>query len=340
MNSLTQKISFSLLAALLIYLAFFSILNTQVFTKAIIFIAFHRADKSVEVLDISFRDHILDIPDFLQLSDFSISIRDKDKITWDLTANEASIECRNCLDEDKRQLDIRVVDMQIKNNEEIYVGHLDLQLVLDLKGKAIWKTNGDIRIKYIEDSGLEIKNFKALIAGYKNEVVVKDVWAELAKGIIKGEIFLEYAKNLPYSISMQFVDIDADEIGNDGRPLKEHVRGLFDGFVEVSGNAKRIKRFNGRIYAPSQSRVHSRLIGFLMGYLPKEAITEQFKAIVKSDDFVNLDEFDVTFVNSSATSIFTKIHMLSRENSFDLNPDIDIRLGTNIINLKSLLKGD
>ena len=331
---------YTILVAVLIYLLCFQATQSKWFIANLLKVASSSPSSPTKIIDITFTDHVFDFPEFYQFTDLDMVILDKKtRARIEVKADEVNLSCTNCITRKGMTADIDVNNLSLHKRNELSASGIFFDMKARGESYRYWRGEGDLRMDHVDLSGLVLKEFKASILNKGPRWQIRDLWTRASGGILKGEIFLESTENLAYSMGMQFVDIDVDAMGGNMRGLKANVHGIFDGFVELKGLDRRLNKISGRFVATENGEVHSRLIGYLMSYLPGSAVAKELDGLIKANAFVPLEEFEMTFANVTSSSLSTTTKMYSSQYGLDANLDININLGTDILNLMTLMKG-
>ncbi len=188
--------------------------------------------------------------------------------------------------------------------------------------------------------GLNLANYvftdlKAGLSGDKNTIMFNDFSTDFYDGQIKGQISLDYARDIAYSITMELTKIDLRQLQKVNPEFFSKVRGRVHGFVNAKGDRQGINALEASFDAPEGGEIKASLLQYLVAYIPQIPQRKDLEKLIKTNGQVPLERADVVIKSISDEKISSKIQLESRKFNLGINMTVD----TNIEGgLKNLLK--
>ena len=175
-------------------------------------------------------------------------------------------------------------------------------------------------------AGYKLGTFRATIEGDGRNISLRGFSADCYGGKITGEISLEYAPRISYSIDIKLTDVDPDLMKAANPAVFSQVQGKINGTAFLAGNLKEIDRLEGRFDIAEGGKLKAALLGFLVPYIPQSTQKKELELLVKGNGDIPFENGALRLKNLDKDTLSTQIDLQSKAFNLDFDVGVDVHV--------------
>lgn len=213
------------------------------------------------------------------------------------------------------------------------IKNFNVNLLMDLDKKGIRQLDGTLNGAQATAYGYETNWIISLMKGDKEKIWFPNLVADFYSGKVNGEIFLDYAHQMSYSITIHFAGVDLSRLKSVNRDVFSQVQGHVDGDAKLTGDLKSIGSIEAALGVPLGGKLKASLLGFIVQYIPQSTQRKDLELLIKTNGDVPFEKGNIRLKSLSNDKLATEISLNSEKFNLDLNLGVDINIEGGLANL-------
>lgn len=219
------------------------------------------------------------------------------------------------------------------------VNEVDGAVTLSLnKDHSLHSIAGELTAASVDYQTLLVEYLRSDIAGDDRRIHFKDFLANFNGGVVRGEILLDYAPKLSYSIKLNFNDVDLSRLEKTHSAIFSYVQGVVEGDIQIEGDAGSFSSIIGRFDTSGGGQIKAFLLKHLLEYLPAHsAERSRLETIIRQGGYVKLEVADGQINSADEEHLNIRLHLFSQAHNLDITYPVDVYVEGGIIHMFDFL---
>ena len=225
----------------------------------------------------------------------------------------------------QRQIFLRGEGLKITSDlVKVQAGQLTADVLW--KGATVENIRGDFKSAEVSLQNYLLTDLSTKISGDQSRIFFNDFKANFYGGQMKGQIFLDYPKDIPYSITMELANVDLRQLRKVNPDFFSKVQGRLHGLISVRGGQRGLSALEASFDAPKGGEVKASLLQYLLEYIPQSVQRKDLEKLIKTDGNIPLEKADVIIKSLSDEKASANIQMESRKFNLDVDVTVDVNI--------------
>ncbi len=319
-----KKISLILLGlSLIILLGLYFLLNTTFFVEKILPGVLKNQLRDFAVETVKCQSQHFQFPDQIQWRDLEIVLRkDDERQTYRINEmgakrlfsffNAEGIDLHIL----KGSAQSPVFDMRgIDFNGKVYFREIHFQEV-----------KGVFHVDEIKINSYEISQITGDLVGDVQKMEMKHLIGSAYDGQIQGQIFLDFAKGVTYSIDAVVVDLESQSLRRANDTLFSSFQGSFAGDLKIRGDIENVKGLSANFSMASGGKIKASLLGFILQHIPQSQQRKDLEKLIKTNGDVLLEKAEISMQSLKEDQLVNRINLESRKFNLDIHLEVEVNV--------------
>ena len=212
-----------------------------------------------------------------------------------------------------------------------FEGNITLQdAMIEIRGRA--------RGNSLSVNNYTITNIRSSLGSEKNRVIFPDFTADCYAGTMEGEISLEYAPKISYSITIKIRDAESGLLKEADPAVFSQIAGKISGLIRLAGRPEGIDHLEGSFDMTEGGTLKASVLDFLIPHLPESQQKKNLKALVRSNGNILFEKGTLTLKNLDRETLSSQIDLESKAFNLDLDVGLDVHVDGGLNQLLDLMK--
>lgn len=206
------------------------------------------------------------------------------------------------------------------------INGLNLNLNIELVNNKVSKMTGQLDASSAGFDNYKVVKVTSFIDGDEKQIRFNNLTAEGYRGKVQGQILLEYAPRLAYSIQCELLGIDLGSMQSANPALFSQVDGKFNGQAKIKGDLKIVSGLEAEFDIPQGGTIKAAWLKFVIDYIPPSAQKRDLDLLIKNDGNVPVEKATLQLRNLSPEKLTSVIKINSAKLNLDINLTVDINV--------------
>ncbi len=202
----------------------------------------------------------------------------------------------------------------------------DVVALADFNAKGIRQLDGTLSGSQASFLDYEARRISSLVKGDNEKIWFVDLAADFYAGKVNGDIFLDYAHQMSYSITMFLTGVDLERLRSVNDGVFSQIQGHLNGVVKLAGDMKTVSSIEASLDVPVGGKLKASLLGFIVQYIPQSTQRKELEGLIKTNGDVPFEQGNIRLKNLTSEKLATEIGLKSAKFNLDLNLGVDINI--------------
>lgn len=327
---------FLILPAFFLGLVAYWVLNSTDVSEVVIPVRLNALLKGTRILEMSIERQSFTLPGRFEFENVSVTF-------WEAGERRPLTFRKLRIDGIDRLLSSGPIDAQLTGlnleTSAFKVNEVDSAVTLSFnKDRSVNSIAGELTASSVDYHTLLVEYLRSGIAGDEHRIHFKDFLANFNGGVVRGEILLDYAPKLAYSIKLNFQDVDLSRLEKTHSAVFSYVQGVVEGDIKIEGDAGSFSSIIGRFDASGGGQIKAFLLKHLLEYLPAHSAERiRLETIIRQGGYVKLEVADGQINSADEEHLNIRLHLFSQAHNLDITYPVDIYVEGGIIHMFDVL---